>query len=221
MERHAGFIDYGYLQAASASVLGVKMRRLTPKPEACVEWLKDLGATLPGEPLLLRVYWYDGAYDPSHSKHGAQRHYFDRIANVPGVQLRLGHLRVDKNPKWQYPVKAALRKVGVDIAEFQKHFEFKPELGQKGVDTRITLDLVRLAQRHVYDVAVLVAGDRDLAEPVRVAQDEGRRVVVAIPKGAGLAPELKQLADEVRSLDKTTVEALFEIGPDGGEGDGD
>src|SRR5687767_6187751 len=108
MERLVGFIDVGYLQAASASLLGVKVRRLTPRPDACVAWLKDLGGVLPGQPLFLRAYWYDGAYDPSHPKHQAQRHYFDRIASVPGIQLRLGHLRVDKKPKWQYPVKAAL-----------------------------------------------------------------------------------------------------------------
>ena len=141
MDRHVGFIDVGYLQAASASALSVKPRQLTPKPEACVEWLKELGPSIPGEPLFLRAYWYDGAYDPRHPKHDAQRRYFDRIANVPGIQLRLGHLQVNKSPKWQYPVKAALKKVGVDLAEFEKHYQFRPELGKRAS----TLELLSIS----------------------------------------------------------------------------
>jgi uncharacterized LabA/DUF88 family protein len=61
------------------------------------------------------------------------------------------------------------------LAQFEEHFQFRSELGQKGVDTRITLDLVRLAQHDVYETAILIAGDRGLAEPVRAAQDEGKR----------------------------------------------
>lgn len=59
------------------------------------------------------------------------------------------------------------------------------------------LDLVRLAERGVSDVAALVAGDRDFAEAVRVAQEAGRTVVLAVPPGAGMAKELRQLADLV------------------------
>lgn len=49
-----------------------------------------------------------------------------------------------------------------------------------------------------FHTAVLVAEDRDLAEPVCTAQDAGRRVVVATVGGpASLAKELAQLTDEV------------------------
>jgi uncharacterized LabA/DUF88 family protein len=205
-----GLIDVGYFKAASASALNATPRQLTPKPEAWVEWLKDLGPTIPGGPLFLRLYWYDGAYDAVHSHYEAQRAYFDNIATVPGIQLRLGHLQVKKAPKWQYPIKAALKKMGA-LEEFEEHFKFRPELTQKGVDTLMTLDLVRLAQRAVYDAAVLVTGDRDLAEPVRAAQDEGRRVLLVRPEGGGLAPELGQLADEVRTLAAAELSPLFDV----------
>ena len=88
----------------------------------------------------------------------------------------------------------------MDTEEFAKHFELRPEIGQKGVDTLIVLDLVRLAQQVVYDTAVLIAGDRDLAAAVATAQDSGRRVIVALPAGASLARELRHLADEVTEL---------------------
>ena len=208
LDRHVGFLDFGYLKAAAAHRLGTRITDLTPEPQGCVQWLQELGLGLPGSSNFLRVYWYDGAYDSRHAKHEAQRRFFDRIAKTPGVQLRLGHIQV-RTPKWQYPVKAALRKVGVDLDEFEAHFQFRPELGQKGVDTLIALDLVRLAQRHVFDTAVLIAGDRDLAEPVRVAQDEGRRVIVAIPEEGGIATELAQLADEVRHIGEDVLRKMF------------
>jgi uncharacterized LabA/DUF88 family protein len=166
---------------------------------------------LPGSPTFLRAYWYDGAFDPRRPSYKAQRKYFDRIAEVPGVQLRLGHLKEKKTLKWHYAVKMALKNMNVDQVEFEKHFEFRPELEQKGVDTRISLDIVRLAQRKVYDAAVLVAGDRDLAEPVRLAQDEGCRIVLAIPEGGSVAWELRHIADEVRHISKSELADLFDI----------
>lgn len=211
MDRFVAFLDVGYLNASSAKALGRKPREIRAEPGEWVQWLKSMGKSLPGNPKFLRAYWYDGAYDPRHQTFKAQRGYFDRIARVPGIQLRLGHLQVKKNPKWQYAVKSALKKMGVDQAQFEEHFEFPPELEQKGVDTRITLDIVRLAQRRVYDAAILVAGDRDLAEPVRVAQDEGCRVVLAAPKGASMAEELKQIADEVKRIKKADLERLFQV----------
>lgn len=211
MDRFVAFLDVGYLNASSAKALGRKPREIRADPGEWVRWLQEVGETLPGSPKFLRAYWYDGAYDPRHPTFKAQRGYFDGIARVPGIQLRLGHLQVKKNPKWQYAVKSALKKMGADQAEFEKHFKFPSELEQKGVDTRITLDIVRLAQRRVYDAAILVAGDRDLAEPVRVAQDEGCRIVMAAPKKASMAEELCQIADEVKRIDKADLEKLFQI----------
>lgn len=210
MERVVGFIDFGFLKRASCKPLNASAKRLTPKPEGVVNWLKSIQYQDPEG--FLRAYWYDGAFDPRHAKHNAQRRYFDGIAAVPGIQLRLGHLQ-ELKPKWQYAVQKALDAAELDRKAFEAHFQFRPELGQKGVDTRITLDLVRLAQRHAYDVGVLVAGDRDLAEPVRVAQDEGRRIIVAAPAKASVAVELKQLADEVIELTPIMLQSMFDVAP--------
>ncbi len=210
VERVVGFIDFGFLKKAAGRPLEASPQRLKPKPEGVVEWLRGFQPADPNA--FLRAYWYDGAYDPRHPRHNAQRKYFDTIAAVPGIQLRLGHLQ-ELKPKWQYAVQQALKSAGLDRAKFEEHFQFRPELGQKGVDTRITLDLVRLAQRHAYDVGVLIAGDRDLAEPIRLAQDEGRRIVVAAPEKASIAVELKQLADQVVELTPTDLASMFDVAP--------
>ena len=83
------------------------------------------------------------------------------------------------------------------VAEFDKNWTFYPELQQKGVDTLIALDMVRLASRSAFGTAIVIAGDRDLAEVVRTVQDYGVRVLIATPDRASVASEVVQLADGV------------------------
>jgi uncharacterized LabA/DUF88 family protein len=116
-----------------------------------------------------------------------------------------------QQPSWQTPLKHALTKSGVDLAEFSRHFKFRDERRQKGVDTLLTLDLVSLAQRAAYDRAILIAGDRDFAEPVRLAQDEGRRIYLWVPRDEAIAPELRALADDVRVLDESELRRLLGV----------
>lgn len=198
--KYAGFIDYGFLDAAGASALKLPKKNVKPNAEGCVEWLREIGADLDGTPTPLRVYWYDAAFDPADGRYKSQRRYLDAIARTPGLQLRLGHLR-ERVPDWHYALKKALKQCNIDPDDFAEYFEFRSELSQKGVDTLITLDLVRLAQCGAYQTAILLAGDRDLAEPVRVAQDAGCRVLLAVPRGAGVAKELQQVADAIIDID--------------------
>lgn len=207
MDRLIGFIDYGYLRASGGHAHGKRPWEVRPDPAKVVTWLDQTISPQEGASFL-RAYWYDGAFDPWDPRRARQDSFFRAIAGTPGIQLRLGHLQ-ELTPKWQHAVKAAVVSAGLTLQVFEQHFTFRPELNQKGVDTLITLDLVRLAQRRAFDTAVLVAGDRDLAEPVRAAQDEGHRVVVAVPQGAGLARELKELADEVLTLETSHLQGMF------------
>lgn len=203
----AAFIDVGFLKAEGARALGQRRNDVQLDARGCVQLVNSF-VHPDQDARLLRTYWYDGAFDPLDPRHESQRRYFDAIASVPGIQLRLGHLQ-EITPRWQYALQRALERCGVDETEFEKHFALRPEVRQKGVDTLLTLDLVRLAQRGVYDLAILLAGDRDLAEPVRVAQDEGCKVNLLIPNGAGVATELRQLADEVWTLETAELHRML------------
>jgi hypothetical protein len=83
------------------------------------------------------IYPDDAAEFPS------QQAYFDELGAQPGIRLRLGHL-VERKP-------------GTSKAKWE----------QKCVDTLLVLDLVRLAQARAFDIALIIAGDRDLAEDLR------------------------------------------------------
>ena len=112
-------------------------------------------------------------------------------------------------------LRTTARALGVDaeklVDEFSREWTFHPDRQQKGVDTLIALDLVRLAGRAAFDTAILIGGDRDLAEAVRAAQDFGRRVIVATPSRRSVARELAQLADEIIDLDEAAMRTMVTV----------
>lgn len=215
---YVGFVDVGFLKAEGARLLGTRASMVRPDAQAVVDWFKGLDCGAVDGATFVRAYWYDGAFDPGHSEYQGQRQFFDAIGFTPGVQLRLGHI-AERSSRLEKPILDALRStsatLGLDgdelIREFRQQWTFYPERQQKGVDTLVALDLVRLAGRGNFGTAVLLAGDRDLAEAVRAAQDFGQRVVVATPSRRSVARELAQLADEVVDLDEAVVRAMLKL----------
>lgn len=70
---------------------------------------------------------------------------------------------------------------------------------------------VRLAGNGVYDVAVLITGDRDLAGAVQAVQELGCQVVLATPKLESTAKELRQLADEIVVVDTDALRQMLPL----------
>lgn len=201
----AGFVDVGFVRAAVASACGLDAGQVRLDAGALVRKVDQIAEQWGGS--RLRVYWYDGAHGSEDPRHQTQRRYLDAVAATPGVQLRLGNL-VTRTPAWHRELESALKACGVDRKVFDRHFKMTTEVQQKGVDTLMVLDLVRLAQRGAYDVAVIFSGDRDIAEAVRAAQDEGRRVVLVVPDERSSATDLRSLADEVVVLDAAELRTL-------------
>ncbi|MEO0180150.1 MAG: NYN domain-containing protein [candidate division WOR-3 bacterium] len=67
---------------------------------------------------------------------------------------------------------------------------------QKGVDVRIASDMLTLAFRDAYDVAVLVSGDGDFGEVIDEIKGMGKRVEVAYYR-EGFSERLKESADKI------------------------
>lgn len=74
--------------------------------------------------------------------------------------------------------------------------DFVPDMGQKGVDIRIGLDIARIAVKRIVDIIVLVTGDSDFVPVMKFARTEGIKVYLE-PMGHGIRPELKAHADFV------------------------
>lgn len=73
---------------------------------------------------------------------------------------------------------------------------------------RIGIDLLSTAVRNLYDTAILVTGDGDLAEAVRAVKELGRHVEVA-SFASGRAYELMQAADVCIELDIALMKPLL------------
>lgn len=79
---------------------------------------------------------------------------------------------------------------------------------EKGVDMRLGVDVLSAAAKDMYDAAVLVSGDGDLAEAVKSVKELGRHVeVAAFPKNR--AYELVQAADVSRDLTVAELKPLL------------
>lgn len=151
---------------------------------------------------LLRLYWYDAIVEPKFNQiYEKQKARIDRIDSSSGVQVRLGRLEKRSEP-WRKHVYAALDAIGASRSEFDRAFSFKPPFQQKGVDGNIVLDIVRLAERGSYESLILMAGDGDLADAVKEAQDLGREVILAFPDKEGVSPTLLKLADQAVLFEK-------------------
>jgi len=57
--------------------------------------------------------------------------------------------------------------------------DFVPDMGQKGVDMRIGLDIAWLSLKKIVDSVVLVTGDSDFVPAMKFARREGIRVYLA------------------------------------------
>ena len=210
MSVYAGFVDAGFLHAEGARSLKIERGEARLDALGVVEWFKQLREN--GDDAIssvrnadfLRAYWYDGALRPDHEGYKKQSQYFYALAETAGVQLRLGNI-AERRPSYEPHIRAALKQTASALGigeqeffeEFNQHWEFRPERKQKGVDTLIALDMVRFAGQKVFDTAVLISGDQDLAGAVQTTQDMGCRVVIATPGEGSVSKELKKLADEV------------------------
>ncbi len=212
---YAGFVDVGFLRAEGARAIREHRNNVRPDAAAIVAWFRSIAGQLAGQSFL-RAYWYDSAFDPAHQHYGGQRSFFDAIGMTPGIQLRLGHI-AERPPRLEQPIRRALENtahgLGIEpeklLGEFDRNWKFRLEREQKGVDTLIALDMVRLAGRSIFSTAVLVAGDRDLAEAIRAVQDFGSRVLVATPYRASVAREVAQLADDVIDLYESDIRQML------------
>ncbi len=177
------FIDAGYLIAAARKVRKVDGPLLIDGDQLWV-WADNTWVAQQGS-RLIRAYVYDAALPGEHRGFAEQRLYFDDLASQTMIRLRLGHLTE--------------RGAGTGRSRVE----------QKGVDTLMVLDLVRMAQQKAFDAALIVAGDRDFVEALRViADDYSRRVVLMGVEGSQPHKELVHVSDDYGFLDEHWLSKL-------------
>ena len=78
---------------------------------------------------------------------------------------------------------------------------------QKGVDVQLATDLVDFTHKDVFDVAVILSGDIDLLESIKIAKNYGKHVII-FGNEEVTAEEMKKYADLFIDINRFTKEQL-------------
>ena len=113
----------------------------------------------------------------------------DSLELAEGIAVRLGETSAQG---WKLGT-AAAKNLG---SRQLKARDLVPDIGQKGVDLRIGLDIARLSLGRFIDALVVVTGDSDLIPAFKFARREGIQVYLN-HLGHGVKRELKVHTDDV------------------------
>lgn len=120
---------------------------------------------------------------------------FRELARLPYFALRMGDLAFRG---WK--LDARRLRDSQDMIEIRSA-DLRPEIGQKGVDMRIGLDIASLTLKRQVDVIVLVTGDSDFVPAMKFARKEGSQLFL-VPLGHGVREPMVEHSDLI--LDITT-----------------
>ena len=113
---------------------------------------QKLAEKLCGERELIRMYYYNAPVqrEGNEEKYRSQQKFFSALDNVPYLTIKLGRLEKRGNT-WV----------------------------EKGVDVHLAVDMLSMAVKNLYDVAILISGDGDFASAIDAVKDLGKHVEVA------------------------------------------
>lgn len=150
-------------------------------PEYRLDFVRFIESLVAGRSLL-RAYYYNVPLPAEDPASRAHQSFLNYLKRVPYVSVRLGRLE----------------RRGDSFVE-------------KGVDINIAVDMLRLAYARAYDAAVLVSGDGDFVEVIRVIQDMGIQVENTTFNALS-SFQLAQHSDRFFPLDELDWEALRALG---------
>ena len=130
---------------------------------------------------LIRIYYYDGTSDDQ--KHENVRIYHDKLKEMNMVHVKTIQMTKSSKEKTGYK--------------------------QKGIDTLISIDMLSKAYENHYDVAFLLAGDRDFEPVVKAVKDDAGKNVYGIYFDSSYSYDLKISFDSVFEIVKTEVLSLL------------
>lgn len=139
-----------------------------------------------GERRLVRTYYYTAPTDQNVDplRFAEQQKFLASLYMTPYLEVKLGRL--------VYRGKVAM---------------------EKGTDIKLGTDMLSLAFKDMYDVAILVTGDGDFVDVVRAVKDLGKYVENASFRSQ-LSQDLLQAADRLIELDKDFLTNCWQDSPE-------
>jgi len=133
---------------------------------------------LAGNRNLVRTYYYNAPVDQTREpdRYARQQEFFRSLQRLPYFELRLGRLVYFDWPR-QSPI-------------------------EKGVDVKLSTDMVVHAFRNSYDTAILVSGDTDYSAALQAIKDQGKHVEVALFGDRQTSLHLREISDRTIEINK-------------------
>jgi uncharacterized LabA/DUF88 family protein len=122
----------------------------------------------------------------------------DALTRTRKVALRLGELADRRRWRIRADVTRKLLDGSLALEELQE-CDVVYDVEQKGVDTRMAIDIATLAYKRLVSRIVLITGDSDFVPAAKLARREGIDVVLD-PLWAHIAPSLNEHVDGLRSV---------------------
>ena len=128
-------------------------------------------------------------HDPTQPQR--QETYFRALATVPQIELHFGHFLTHEVTMPDAAAWCAGRYQSVRVIKTE----------EKGSDVNLATHLMMDAFDNLFEVAVIVSNDSDLAEPMRlIKQRFGKTVGILSHRSTRISGKLRPLADFVRSF---------------------
>lgn len=160
---------------------------------------------------LLRIYYYDAPPSGETIKKPVSgdelqlfrteryRHaqsLYDQLELKDRFAIRMGETRLSPF-QWKMKPRSARQLIKEPREVADRDFDL--DIGQKGVDIRIGLDMARLALRDTVRAVAVVTGDSDFVPAFKFVRREGVKVMLCSMGHKGARRELKAHADFVLS----------------------
>lgn len=201
---YAILIDGGYMTV----VLAQKLKRAVTADDIAAECARWRNLPELAEYELLRVYFYDAfpatasvqrpvsgevfnLGDSDRFRHAQSM--FDQLVLQPNMSLRMGRADIARDA-WRLKGSATKQLLAEQRALTDDDFFL--DMGQKGVDMRIGMDMARLALRNLVRTVLVVTGDSDFVPALKFVRREGVKVILE-PYGKNGRKELRSHADIV------------------------
>ena len=156
--------------------------------------LEPFGKKLANGRNLIRTYYYNSPAPPTADQAGFQR-FWSKLGWIDNLLPRQGRI-VPKT-------------IEVECPNCRKHFQYRTYI-QKGVDTRIVVDVISLAQSNAYDTGIIVSGDSDLAEAiVWVREHTQKRIENACVPCRSWSEDIRKAADVKIQLTKAYLNGCY------------
>lgn len=131
------------------------------------------------------MYYYNAPVDQAREpeRYSSQQRFFASLRTVAYLEVRLGRL-IYRNWPQEPPY-------------------------EKGIDVKLTADMLSHCFRGICDTVVLVSGDTDFADALQAVKDNGQHVEVALVAKPGASYRLREVADRVIVLDGAFLQGCW------------